>query len=126
MGRKTKGEENRIIRTISVQPTLWKTFKLWCKQHRKSMSDMIEMLLVKVMDEDRDLLSLTTEADDVRSRIQLSKYRMQRERTDCESLETELRLLEDRMAVVTIEEKQAVKSVIEKFRELKNEHRDEM
>tara|TARA_R100001086_G_scaffold125176_1_gene64696 strand:- start:1713 stop:1979 length:267 start_codon:yes stop_codon:yes gene_type:complete len=88
------------------------------------MSDMIEFLIVKVMDEDRDLLSLTTEADDVRSRIQLSKYRIQKERTECESLETELRLLEDRMAVVQIEEKQAVKSVIEKFRELKNEHRD--
>ena len=126
MGRKTKGQENRIIRTVSVEPTLWKTFKLWCKHNHKSMSDMIEFLIVKVMDEDRDLLSLTTEADDVRSRIQLSKYRIQKERTECESLETELRLLEDRMAVVQIEEKQAVKSVIEKFRELKNEHRDGM
>ncbi len=122
MGRKTLGSEVKVIRSISVQLTIWNTFKSWCKHNHKSMSEILELLMLKVMDEDRDLLSLTTEADEIRSKIQLAKYRIERDKNDLESYETELNLLEDRITVVQLEEKEEVKSVIEKFREIKEEH----
>lgn len=122
MGRKRIGEEVKVIRTISIQLTIWNTFKKWCSKNNRSMSDVIETLILRVMDEDRDLLSLTTEADEVRSKIQLSRYKMDREKVELDTLETELNLLEDRISVVQLEEKQQVKSVIDKFKEIKEEN----
>jgi hypothetical protein len=122
MGRRTVGSEVKVIRSMSVQLTIWNTFKTWCKTNHKSMSEILELLMLKVMDEDRDLLSLTTEADEVRSKIQLAKYKIEREKNELESFETELNLLEDRITVVQLEEKEEVKSVIEKFKEIKEEH----
>jgi hypothetical protein len=122
MGRRIAGSEVKVIRSMSVQLTIWNTFKIWCKTNHKSMSEILELLMLKVMDEDRDLLSLTTEADEVRSKIQLSKYKIEREKNELESFETELNLLEDRITVVQLEEKEEVKSVIEKFKEIKEEH----
>ena len=124
MGRRKKGEEVKVVRTISVQLTIWNTFKKWCKKNHKSMSEVVESLMLRIMDEDRDLLSLTNEADDVRSKIQLSRYKIDRERTELDTLETELNLLEDRITVVQIEEKQDVKTALDKFKEIKEEHKN--
>ena len=95
------------------------SWKKWCNKNHKSMSEVIESLMLRIMDEDRDLLSLTNEADDVRSKIQLSRYKIDRERTELDTLETELNLLEDRITVVQIEEKQDVKTALDRFKELK-------
>ena len=122
MGRKRKGEEVKVVRTISVQLTIWNTFKKWCKKNHKSMSEVIESLMLRVMDEDRDLLSLTNEADELRSKIQLSSYRIQREKSEMDTHETDLNLLEDRIAVVQIEHKQKVKTALDRFKELKEDN----
>ena len=122
MGRRRKGEEVKVVRTISVQLTIWNTFKKWCKKNHKSMSEVIESLMLRVMDEDRDLLSLTNEADELRSKIQLSSYRIQREKSEMETHETDLNLLEDRIAVVQIEHKQKVKTALDRFKELKEDN----
>ena len=122
MGRRKKGEEVKVVRTISVQLTIWNTFKKWCSKNHKSMSEVIESLMLRVMDEDRDMLSLTNEADELRSKIQLSKYRIQREKTEMETHETDLTLLEDRISVVQIEQSEKVKTALERFKELKEEH----
>ena len=121
MGRRKKGEEVKVVRTISVQLTIWNTFKKWCKKNHKSMSEVVESLMLRIMDEDRDLLSLTNEADELRSKIQLSNYRIQREKSEMETHETDLNLLEDRIAVVQIEHKQKVKTALDRFKELKEE-----
>lgn len=126
MGRRKKGEEVKVVRTISVQLTIWNTFKKWCKKNHKSMSEVVESLMLRIMDEDRDLLSLTNEADELRSKIQLSKYRIQRETSEMETHETDLNLLEDRIAVVQIEQTKKVKTALEKFKEIKEEHNAEI
>ena len=126
MGRKRKGEEVKVVRTISTQLTIWNTFKKWCMKNHKSMSEVIESLMLRVMDEDRDMLSLTNEADELRSKIQLSKYRIQREKSEMETHETDLNLLEDRISVVMIEQKDRVKTALEKFKELKDENNAEI
>jgi hypothetical protein len=122
MGRNLKGQEVKVVRTISTQLTIWNTFKKWCTKNHKSMSEVIESLMLRIMDEDRDILSLTNEADELRSKIQLSNYRIQREKSEMETHETDLNLLEDRISVVMIEEKDRVKTALEKFKELKDEN----
>ena len=121
MGRKIIGREVKVVRTVSVQLTIWNTFKKWCVKNHRSMSGVIETLMLRVMDEDRDILSLTNEADEIRSKIQLSKYRIEREKSEMETFETDLSLLEDRISVVQIEQKDKVKTAMEKFKEYKEE-----
>ena len=121
MGRNTIGREVKVVRTVSVQLTIWNTFKKWCLKNHRSMSGVIETLMLRVMDEDRDILSLTNEADEMRSKIQLSKYRIEREKSEMETFETDLSLLEDRISVVMIEQKDKVKTGLEKFKDYKEE-----
>jgi len=124
MGRNTIGREVKVVRTVSVQLTIWNTFKKWCLKNHRSMSGVIETLMLRVMDEDRDILSLTNEADEMRSKIQLSKYRIEREKSEMETFETDLSLLEGRISVVLIEQKDKVKTAVEKFKDYKEEEKN--
>ena len=55
--KRINSNEVRIPRTISVSPSFWKRFKAWCRG--RSMSEMLEMSALRLMDEKNDILSLT-------------------------------------------------------------------
>ena len=59
-GRKTKyprGEKKAMV-GFTVLPSIHSDFKEYCSNHRLSMSEAIEDLMIRLMDEDNDVISL--------------------------------------------------------------------
>ena len=104
MGRKRiNNNELRIPRTITVSPTLWERFKAWCRG--RSMSEMLEMAALRMMDEKNDVLSLTQQIEEINSEISESKYDFKKLQVEIENKEHNRALLMDRLSEIRPSEK---------------------
>ena len=99
MGRKRiNNNELRIPRTITVSPTFWERFKAWCRG--RSMSEMLEMAALRMMDEKNDVLSLTQQIEEINSEISESKYDFKKLQVEIENKEHNRALLMDRLSEI--------------------------
>ena len=104
MGRKRiNNNELRIPRTITVSPTFWERFKAWCRG--RSMSEMLEMAALRMMDEKNDVLSLTQQIEEINSEISESKYDFKKLQVEIENKEHNRALLMDRLTEIRTSEK---------------------
>jgi len=104
MGRKRiNNNELRIPRTITVSPTFWERFKAWCRG--RSMSEMLEMAALRMMDEKNDVLSLTQQIEEINSEISESKYDFKKLQVEIENKEHNRALLMDRLSEIRTSEK---------------------
>ena len=104
MGRKRINNiELRIPRTITVSPTFWERFKAWCRG--RSMSEMLEMAALRMMDEKNDVLSLTQQIEEINSEISESKYDFKKLQVEIENKEHNRALLMDRLSEIRTSEK---------------------
>ena len=98
-GRKNK-DEVRIVRGISVSPSFWQRFKAWCRG--KSMSEMIEIAILRMMDEQNDVLSLTLQTEELRNKISTKRFEYKKMQAELElrrfELEAELNLRQQKLA----------------------------
>ena len=104
MGRKRiNNNELRLPRTITVSPTFWERFKAWCGG--RSMSEMLEMAALRMMDEKNDVLSLTQQIEEINSEISESKYDFKKLQVEIENKEHNRALLMDRLSEIRTSEK---------------------
>ena len=104
MGRKRiNNNELRIPRTITVSPTFWERFKVWCRG--RSMSEMLEMAALRMMDEKNDVLSLTQQIEEINSEISESKYDFKKLQVEIENKEHNRALLMERLTEIRTSEK---------------------
>ena len=101
-GRKNK-DEVRIVRGISVSPSFWQRFKAWCRG--KSMSEMIEIAILRMMDEQNDVLSLTLQTEELRSTISSKRFEYKKMQAELENEEHNLAVLEERLSEIKMSEK---------------------
>ncbi len=94
--RRVNEREIRIHRTISVSPSFWVRYKAWCRG--KSMSELLEMAALRMMDEKNDVLSLTQQAEELRGKISTKKYDLKKTAIEIENEEHNLNVIEDRIA----------------------------
>ena len=103
MGRDRKSGkfgEAKIIRTISVTPSIWYTFKDWCRGEGISMSEAIEDTVIRLMDMDSDPLALEKEIDGLSAKLKRAEYKFEGARIERDSLQTKLTSAESRMSDV--------------------------
>lgn len=104
MGRKRKNNnEVRIVRGISVSPQLWERFKGWCRG--RSMSEMIEMSIIRLMDEKNDVMSLTLQTEELRTKISTKRFEYKKIQAELENEEHNLAVLEDRLTEIRTSDK---------------------
>ena len=104
MGRDRKNKnEVRIVRGISVSPTFWKRFKAWCRG--RSMSEMIEIAILRMMDEKNDVLSLTLQTEELRNKISSKRFEYKKIQAELENEEHNLAVLEDRLTEIRTSDK---------------------
>ena len=104
MGRKRKNiNEVRIVRGISVSPQLWERFKGWCRG--RSMSEMIEMSIIRLMDEKNDVMSLTLQTEELRTKISTKRFEYKKIQAELENEEHNLVVLEDRLTEIRTSDK---------------------
>ena len=104
MGRKRiNNNELRLPRTITVSPTFWERFKAWCRG--RSLSEMLEMAALRMMDEKNDVLSLTQQIEEINSEISESKYDFKKLQVEIENKEHNRALLMDRLSEIRTSEK---------------------
>jgi hypothetical protein len=104
MGRKRKNSnEVRIVRGISVSPQLWERFKSWCRG--RSMSEMIEMSIIRLMDEKNDVMSLTLQTEELRTKISTKRFEHKKIQAELENEEHNLAVLEDRLTEIRTSDK---------------------
>jgi len=104
MGRKRKNNnEVRIVRGISVSPQLWERFKSWCRG--RSMSEMIEMSIIRLMDEKNDVMSLTLQTEELRTKISTKRFEYKKIQAELENEEHNLAVLEDRLTEIRTSDK---------------------
>ena len=104
MGRDRKNKnEVRIVRGISVSPTFWKRFKAWCRG--RSMSEMIEIAILRMMDEKNDVLSLTLQTEELRNKISSKRFEYKKIQAELENEEHNLAVLEERISEIKTSEK---------------------
>ena len=104
MGRKRKNSnEVRIVRGISVSPQLWERFKGWCRG--RSMSEMIEMSILRLMDEKNDVMSLTLQTEELRTKISTKRFEYKKIQAELENEEHNLVVLEDRLTEIRTSDK---------------------
>jgi len=102
--RKTgKYGEAKIIRTISITPTIWQTFKDWCGGEGMSMSEAIEDTVIRLMDMDSDPLALEKEIDGISAKLKRAEYKFEGARIERDSLQTKLTSAESRMSDVIMQ-----------------------
>ena len=70
--RRINSNEVRIPRTITVSPSFWERFKIWCRG--RSMSEMLEISALRLMDEKNDVLSLSQQIEEINQVISEKKY----------------------------------------------------
>jgi hypothetical protein len=104
MGRKRKNiNEVRIVRGISVSPQFWERFKGWCRG--RSMSEMLEMAALRIMDEKNDVLSLTLQTEELRTKISTKRFEYKKIQAELENEEHNLAILEDRLSEMKMSDK---------------------
>ena len=104
MGRVRKNKnEVRIVRGISVSPTFWKRFKALCRG--RSMSEMIEIAILRMMDEKNDVLSLTLQTEELRNKISSKRFEYKKIQAELENEEHNLAVLEERISEIKTSEK---------------------
>ena len=96
--KRINSNEVRIPRTISVSPSFWKRFKAWCRG--RSMSEMLEMSALRLMDEKNDILSLTQQQEELRQQISDKKYDYKKLQVDLENDEHSMALLQERIVEI--------------------------
>ena len=101
--RRVNQGEIRIHRTISVSPSFWERYKAWCRG--KSMSEMLEMAALRLMDEKNDIMSLTQQAEELRELISTKKYELKKIQIELENEEHNLSVLEERIAEIRVSDK---------------------
>ena len=101
--RRINSNEVRIPRTITVSPSFWERFKIWCRG--RSMSEMIEMAAIRMMDEKNDVLSLSQQIEEINQTISEKKYDYKKLQVDIENDELNRSLLQERMAEMKSSEK---------------------
>ena len=101
--KRINSNEVRIPRTISVSPSFWKRFKAWCRG--RSMSEMLEMSALRLMDEKNDILSLTQQEEELRQEISNKKYDYKKLQVDLENDEHSMALLQERIVEIKSMEK---------------------
>ena len=96
--RRINSNEVRIPRTITVSPSFWERFKGWCRG--RSMSEMLEMAALRMMDEKNDVLSLTQQLEEINQEISEKKYDYKKLQVDIENDEHNRSLLQERLAEI--------------------------
>ena len=94
--RRINSNEVRIPRTITVSPSFWERFKVWCRG--RSMSEMLEISALRLMDEKNDVLSLSQQIEEINQVISEKKYDYKKLQVDLENDELNRSLLQERMA----------------------------
>ena len=95
--------EVRIPRTITVSPSFWVRFKSWCRG--RSMSEMLEIAAIRLMDEKSDVLSLRQQIDELRTEISTKTFDYKKLQVELENDQHSLALLEDRITEVISNDK---------------------
>tara|TARA_R100001463_G_scaffold2715_2_gene11163 strand:- start:4666 stop:5235 length:570 start_codon:yes stop_codon:yes gene_type:complete len=90
--------EVRIPRTITVSPSFWIRFKSWCRG--KSMSEMLEIAALRLMDEKNDVLSLQQQIEELRTEISTKTFDYKKLQVELENDQHSLALLQDRISEV--------------------------
>ena len=101
--RRINSNEVRIPRTITVSPSFWARFKVWCRG--RSMSEMIEMAALRIMDEKNDVLSLTQQLEELNQEISEKKYDHKKLQVDIENDEHSRTVLQDRLTEIKSSDK---------------------
>lgn len=95
--------EIRIPRTITVSPSFWVRFKSWCRG--RSMSEMLEISALRLMDEKNDVLSLQQQIEELRTEISTKNFDYKKLQVELENDQHSLALLEDRITEVRSNDK---------------------
>ena len=99
MSRKRLNQnELRIPRTITVSPSFWIRFKSWCRG--RSMSEMLEIAALRLMDEKSDVLSLQQQIEELRAEISTKTFDYKKLQVELENDQHSLALLQDRISEV--------------------------
>ena len=101
-GRKTKdprGEKKAMV-GFTVLPSIHNDFKEYCSDHRLSMSEAIEDLMIRLMDEDNDVISLAKQKAELDRNLELVTYKYERDRIEMESLQAEVASITQRMNTI--------------------------
>lgn len=101
--RRININEVRIPRTITVSPSFWVRFKVWCRG--RSMSEMIEMAALRLMDEKNDVLSLTQQLEELNQELSEKKYDYKKLQVDIENDEHSRTVLQDRLTEIKTSDK---------------------
>jgi hypothetical protein len=96
--KRLNDKEIRIPRTITVSPSFWARFKSWCRG--KSMSEMLEIAALRLMDEKNDVLSLTQQLEELNQDISEKKYDYKKLQVDIENDEHSRTVLQDRLTEI--------------------------
>ena len=95
--------ELRIPRTITVSPSFWERFKGWCRG--RSMSEMLEVAALRLMDEKSDVLSLQQQIEELRAEISAKTFDYKKLQVELENDQHSLALLQDRITEVRSSDK---------------------
>jgi len=109
--KRLNNNEIRIQRTITVSPSFWIRFKSWCRG--RSMSEMLELSALRIMDEKNDALSLTQQLEELNQDISEKKYDYKKLQVDIENDEHSRTVLQDRLIEIKSSDK-AIKNQIAK------------
>ena len=101
--RRINSNEVRIPRTITVSPSFWKRFKVWCRG--RSMSEMLELAALRIMDEKNDVLSLSQQLEELNQGISEKKYDYKKLQVDIENDEHSRTVLQDRLTEIKSSDK---------------------
>lgn len=95
--------EVRIPRTITVSPSFWIRFKSWCRG--KSMSEMLEIAALRLMDEKNDVLSLQQQIEELRTEMSTKTFNYRQLQVELENDQHSLALLEERISEIRSNDK---------------------
>jgi len=93
--RKLTDTERKFQRSFTVTPRVWDNWRIYCGN--RSMSDMLETAMLRLMDEDGDILSLKTQCVELKTNIDAKKHKMGKDRIDMETMQSNLLHLESRI-----------------------------
>ena len=93
--RKLTDSERKFQRSFTVPPRVWENWRIYCG--RRSMSDVLETAMLRLMDEDSDIMSLKEQCVALQSSISKLKHRMGTSQIEMETKQTKLQHLESRI-----------------------------
>jgi len=104
-GRKTidpRGEKKAMF-GFTILPSIHHDFKEYCSDHRLSMSETIEDLMIRLMDEDNDVISLARQKAELERHLDLVTYKYERDRIEMESLQADVATITQRMNTIRMD-----------------------